>query len=78
MFEKDYYDFRKMCLTLDRIEDKIKEVEGMVKTLEQTIKGSIDYNDRIVEKTEVSNDELDKLFERLISEKENKLVVEGS
>lgn len=78
MFEKDYYDFRKMCLTIDRIEDKIKDIEGMVKTLEQTIKGSIDYNDRFHTPEPMSDDELDSLYERLMSEKENKLVVEGS
>lgn len=46
MFEKDYYDYRKMVLTINRMEDKIDEMIKQIEELELTIKGSIDYNDR--------------------------------
>lgn len=60
MFEKDYYDYRKMVLTINRMEDKIDEMLKQIAELELTVKGSIDYNDLYVP---VSKAKLEKLKE---------------
>lgn len=60
MFEKDYYDYRKMVLTINRMEDKIDEMLKQIAELELTVKGSIDYNDLFVP---VSRTKIEKLKE---------------
>jgi hypothetical protein len=51
-------EFYKIDLTLERIENKIIEMENIIKNIELTVKGSIDYNDLYVP---VSKAKLEKL-----------------
>jgi hypothetical protein len=57
-------EFYKIDLTLERIENKIIEMENIIKNIELAVKGSIDYNDLYVP---VCKDKIERL----------KLVVEG-
>ena len=41
-------EFYKIDLTLERIENKIVEMENIIKNIELAVKGSIDYNDLYV------------------------------
>jgi hypothetical protein len=59
-------EFYKIDLTLERIENKIKEMENIIKNIELAVKGSIDYNDLYVP---VSKAKLEKLK---LSVEENK------
>ena len=59
-------EFYKIDLTLERIENKIIEMENIIKNIELTVKGSIDYNDLYVP---VSKAKLEKLK---LSVEENK------
>jgi len=69
MFEKDYFDFKKLRLTVDRIEDKINKIEQMIDTITETVKGSIDYNDRKYETPTISDKEIDELYSRIVEKK---------
>jgi len=69
MFEKDYFDFKKLRLTVDRIEDKINKIEQMIDTITETVKGSIDYNDRRYETPTISDEEIDELYSRIVEKK---------
>ena len=69
MFEKDYFDFKKLRLTVDRIEDKINKIEQMIDTITETVKGSIDYNDRKYETPSISDKEIDELYSRIVEKK---------
>jgi len=69
MFEKDYFDFKKLRLTVDRIEDKINKIEQMIDTITETVKGSIDYNDRKYETPSISDEEIDELYSRIVEKK---------
>ena len=69
MFEKDYFDFKKLRLTVDRIEDKINKIEQMIDTITETVKGSIDYNDRRYETPSISDEEIDELYSRIVEKK---------
>jgi septation ring formation regulator EzrA len=69
MFEKDYFDFKKLRLTVDRIEDKINKIEQMIDTITETVKGSIDYNDRRYETPTISDKEIDELYSRIVEKK---------
>ena len=69
MFEKDYFDFKKLRLTVDRIEDKLNKIEQMIDTITETVKGSIDYNDRRYETPTISDKEIDELYSRIVEKK---------